>query len=350
MKKSIFILLLTCMLLGTLFAQTPTTLPYTQKIGFGSCANQNKPQPILLTADSLNPDMFIYLGDNIYGDSPFMFVLKAKYRKLSKRPEFQKLKEGRTLLATWDDHDYGKNDAGEDYKQQRKSKKIFLKFWGEPQNSARWQRRGIYTAYMYQTVGKRKVQIILLDNRTFRSPLEPADLSNGHDKNDYGITSNIQKTMLGEKQWRWLEAQLTQPADVRIICTSTQFCVDYNGYEAWANFPLEQARMFQIIEKTHAQGVIFISGDVHYAELNALKPDSMYTLYDMTSSGITETWSHVEPSDYRLGKAYQPNNFGMIAFEETPNKKDLWIKMGIFNVKGEKVIEKNVLLSSLVFP
>ncbi|MBL8891503.1 MAG: hypothetical protein JNL67_16100 [Planctomycetaceae bacterium] len=36
-----------------------------QRICFGSCANQNEPQPILRVIVKRQPDLFIYLGDNI---------------------------------------------------------------------------------------------------------------------------------------------------------------------------------------------------------------------------------------------------------------------------------------------
>ena len=92
--------------------QTQTTIT---KIAFGSCADQNKPQPILNLVAKYKPDLFIYLGDNIYGDTKDMKELKAKYDLLASKPEFQKLKASTKILATWDDHDYGWDDVGRHY-------------------------------------------------------------------------------------------------------------------------------------------------------------------------------------------------------------------------------------------
>ncbi|MFM9949864.1 MAG: hypothetical protein ACKV1O_18150, partial [Saprospiraceae bacterium] len=39
-------------------------------------------------------------------DTPFLLP-KSKYAKLAAKPEFQRLKKGTRLLATWDDHDFG---------------------------------------------------------------------------------------------------------------------------------------------------------------------------------------------------------------------------------------------------
>lgn len=324
-------------------------LPFVKKIAFGSCANQNKPQPILQRVDTLKPDLFVYLGDNIYADAKYFHLLniKRQYKKLAKKPEFQQLKAHVPMIATWDDHDYGMNDSGKEFKGKEGSKKLFLKFWGEPENSSRWERLGIYTSYYYQTVGGKKIQIILLDTRTFRSPLKKAEPGNGYDKNDYAPNNDINATILGGTQWKWLEKELFKKADVRIIGTSTQFCTAYNGYESWSNFPLEQVKMYDVIEKTKAGGVFFISGDVHYAELNALIPEGMYPLYDLTASGITEKWDHVEPSRYRKGAAFQENHFGMIEFQEDKANDDLLIFLRILDVEGNPHIAKVIKLSNL---
>ncbi|MFM8759872.1 MAG: alkaline phosphatase D family protein, partial [Methylophilaceae bacterium] len=97
------------------------------------------------------------------------------------------------------------------------------------------------------------MQIILLDNRTFRDNLLPY---RGEVKNDprykyeldYAPHTSKDSTLLGEAQWQWLEQELRKPADLRIIGSSTQFSIEFNGYEAWANFPHEQARMLNLIK------------------------------------------------------------------------------------------------------
>ena len=38
-------------------------------IGFGSCLDQDLPQPIWKDIKSQNPELFIMLGDNVYGDT-----------------------------------------------------------------------------------------------------------------------------------------------------------------------------------------------------------------------------------------------------------------------------------------
>jgi alkaline phosphatase D len=289
-------------------------------IAFGSCGHQNKPLTIFQTIAAHHPDLFIFLGDNIYADTKDMNLMRKKYKKLGNNPNYQFLKETTPIIATWDDHDYGMNDIGRHYEKKGASKKIFLKFFNEPSNSERYEHEGIYTSYEYVVNGK-KLQLILLDLRTFRDDLMPYNGSLKADSNyryqlDYSPQTSADSTILGADQWIWLKNQLSKPADLRIIGSSTQFATQYNGYETWANFPNEQEKMFQLIKDTKANGVVFISGDVHYSELSKMETNtSPYPIYDLTSSGLTEEWKFATPNQYRIGNPVMNNHFGLISID-----------------------------------
>lgn len=293
------------------------------RIGFGSCISQNDSQLIWYKVIEQNPELFLLLGDNVYGDTKDMAVLKQKYEQFGAKAGYKKLKEKTQVLATWDDHDYGHNDAGKEYPFKAESKKIFLQFFEEPGNSERWKHEGIYTSYMYGVDGK-KLQIIMLDCRTFRDKLVRvrADLAC---KGPYMKIKNKTKTFLGEEQWKWLEGELMKPADLRIICTSPQFLVDFNAWEAWVNMPHERERMMQLIEKTKANGAFFISGDLHYSELSRLKRENCYPLYDLTSSGMTHGHSCDGGNKNRVGDPYMEANYGFIDIDWNNRKVKLQI-------------------------
>lgn len=349
MKRSLLVFLPFFALLFSAKTQTPA--PLISKIAFGSCAQQDKPQPILDTALAQRPDVFVWLGDNIYGDTKDMQVLKNKYAQLAAKPEFQRLKKFTRFLATWDDHDYGWNDAGRHYPFKKESKDIFLQFWEEPADSPRRKHEGIYTSYMYEGSGRR-LQVILLDNRTFRDDLRIYRGELSHDDRffyplDYYPHEIRDSTLLGEAQWQWLEGELRKPADLRIIGSGSQFSISYNGYEAWANFPHERRRMLDLIKKTRANGVLFITGDVHYGEISALKDKDLYPVYDVTSSGITSTWHFATPNDNRIEGPVMDNHFGMITIDWT--QKDPAIKMEIFDARGNQRVEYSVKLSDISF-
>lgn len=306
-----YLSILFSILVTQLFAQDSIS-----KIAFGSCGHQDKPLTIFKTIVQHSPDLFIFMGDNIYGDTDKMHVLKKKYKKLAKNENFKLLQKSTPIIATWDDHDYGFDDDGRHFPKKEKAKKVFLKFFHEPKCSERRTHEGIYTSYFYKVDGK-ILQIILLDNRTFRDNLLPYDGSLRGDTNyrytlDYSPYKTTDSTMLGEMQWKWLENELKKPADIRIIGSSTQFATQYNGYEAWANMPHEQKRMLELIKSTQAKGVFFISGDVHYSELSKMDNPGAYPIYDLTCSGLTEEWKFSTINKYRIGNPVMENHFGII--------------------------------------
>lgn len=320
-------------------------------IAFGSCAYQRDPQPILTDVAALKPDAFIYLGDNIYSDTYSMDTLKKNYQILGAKPEFQALKEATKIYAIWDDHDYGYNDSGRHYPFKKESKEIFLDFFGDQGDSTITQHEGIYHTAWLEKAG-RKIQIIFPDIRTFRDKLVPYNGNRKGQKGyeyelDYSPYTTSDSTMLGEEQWKWLEEQLLMPADVKIIASSTQFSITHNGYEAWANFPHEQKRFVDLIKKTNANGVFFISGDVHYAELSKLTVDGGYPLYDVTSSGITSTWDFATPNDNRIDGPVMENNYGLAIIDWS--KEDPEITFQVHDVAKKKRIDKTVKLSELKF-
>ena len=320
------------------------------RIAFGSCGHQDHDQPVLDTVVSKKPDLFIYLGDNIYGDTKDMEVLKAKYNKLGSKKEFQNLRANIPTLSVWDDHDYGWNDAGKEYEFKGRSKDIFMDFWKVPSSSLRREHSGIYGSHFF-TDKKRTVQIILLDTRTFRDPLKrnPKKLPEGSAfKNAYQPDAAVEKTLLGDEQWAWLLDELKKPADLRIICSSIQFGHEYNGWESWTNMPLQQQKMVDTIREAKANGVIFISGDVHWGEISKRDFDGVYPIYDVTASGLTMDWHNTEPNKFRIGEVWRKNHFGMIEIDWSA--EDPKVEMQIVSVDGEVRNSQSVSLSDLQFP
>lgn len=349
MNSRIWISALTLFILQGLHAQLPKGLP--ARIAFGSCAEEYMPQPILDLVLRHRPDLFVYLGDNIYGDTEDMGVLQAKYDSLAAKPEFQRLKKNVPIIATWDDHDYGWNDAGRHYPYRQESKEIFLNFFGEPAHSARRHREGIYTSYYFEENGRR-LQVILLDNRSFRSNLRYYRGERNNDPRyfyplDYYPHQIEDSVLLGEAQWQWLEEELKKPADIRIIGSGTQFGIEYNGYEAWANYPHEQQRFLDLLRKTRAGGVFFITGDVHYGEISKMVVPGLYPIYDFTSSGITSTWHFATPNSNRIEGPVMDNHFGLITIDW--KQKDPQIRMEIWDVRDNQRVEYSIRLSEISF-
>src|SRR5215475_13058805 len=185
--------------------------PPLARIAFGSCADQAKPQPIWDSILAYHPDLFIFAGDNVYGDfnSADADNLRRAYELAGTIPGYVKLRQTVDHLAVWDDHDYGINDGGGDFPHKTVSKQLFLDFWKVPPDDIRRTRDGIYDAHVIGPPGMR-VQVILLDLRWFRSPLKPSDQRGAPGKERYIPDPDATKTMLGTTQWDWLADRLQE--------------------------------------------------------------------------------------------------------------------------------------------
>lgn len=294
--------------------------PAIQTIAFASCARANQPQDIWQSILETQPDLFLFIGDNVYVDQqrPPKGVedFEHAYATLDAQPGWKALCERVPVLATWDDHDYGLNDAGIEFPLKAMAQQQFIKFFDLPVDSPVRQREGVYDAHCFGPTGQR-VQIILLDTRTFRDPIARNPQRPGHRLGPYIARTDGQGSMLGQAQWVWLEEQLRQTADVRIIASSIQVVADEYGWETWGNLPHERRRLYDLIEATRASGVFFISGDMHHTEASLdARRDTPYPVWDFTSSGMSESDRPIiEPNSHRVGKGVHRANFGLIQID-----------------------------------
>ena len=154
--------------------------------------------------------------------------------------------------------------------------------------------------------------------------------------------------MLGERQWQWLARQLEVPAELRLFASSVQVLADFTGWEAWANFARDQQRLFDLIRRKRASGVLFLSGDIHYAELSKLDVNVPYPLWDLTSSGLTEEWRVPTPNSNRASEVVADANFGFVDVNWRGDATRLAI--GIVDAGGETRMSWEIPLASLRAP
>jgi alkaline phosphatase D len=285
---------------GLSFASSATAAEDpVSRIAFGSCFRQTKPAPIFETILGAKPDVFLWLGDNIYGDTEDMEVLRGKYQILKELPGYVALRGACRILGTWDDHDFGVNDGGSEYKMRRESQKELLDFLEEPEDSPRRLQEGVYQAVDLGPPEKR-VRILLLDTRYHRDPL-------GSDG-----------TILGEAQWQWLEKQLVgSDAAVHVVASSIQVLPNDHRFEKWGNFPRERARLLALLARKDVPPVILLSGDRHLGEITVDKESCGYPLIDITSSSLNAGGgsNSTEVNSLRVGENFRPENFGMLTID-----------------------------------
>jgi len=110
--------------------------------------------------------------------------------------------------------------------------------------------------------------------------------------------------------------------------------------------PLERVRMFEVIRDAKANGVIFLSGDRHSAEISVCDPGVGYPLLDITSSSLNSPseW-HTELNQHRVGAKFFAENFGMITIDWTAD--DPVLRCQVRNIAGQVVLQHRTWLSEL---
>jgi alkaline phosphatase D len=292
----------------------------TLTIAFGSCNRTDLPQVMWNPINENNPDVFVWLGDIVYGDTHDMAALQAKYDLLNKEPGYSMLKSQAEIIGVWDDHDYGWNDAGKFYGKKDSSQQILLDFLEVPKEDALRKREGVYSSHTYGD-HPIKTKVILLDARFFRDTV----VSDPNPARRY--TVNETGDVLGEAQWSWLEKELTSTdADIHIIGSGIQVIPEEHGWEKWANFPQSRKKLFDLLESTNPRNVLLVSGDRHIAEFSKISLSNGKEIFEATSSGLTHTWRQAwsEENKYRVDEMVIKKNFGVIQIQ--PNKMTIEIR------------------------
>lgn len=326
----------------------PPALPtheVLERLAFGSCADQAKPQPIWDGLLASRPQLVLFGGDNVYASrQPWSEAqLREAYALQAAQPGFARVRAQVPHLAIWDDHDYGLNDAGADFVHKAASKQAFLDFWKVAADDPRRRREGLHGSWTFGPPG-RQLRLIVLDTRWWRSPWQPTD-QRAPGRERYVPVADAARTMLGEAQWAWLRQELAEPAQLRLVYSSVQVLAEGHGFERWGNFPLELDRLFRLVQQTRAGGVILLSGDRHvgalYREARASAP---YPLYEATASGWTHPWRDAaEPGPNRIGGLVTDLHFGMVEVD-WPGRR---VRLQLRGVAGQLLREQSIGFAEL---
>jgi alkaline phosphatase D len=217
------------------------------------------------------PDLTLWLGDNIYyrevdyGSAEGMAHRWAYERR---QPYLQRLLRSGAHAAIWDDHDYGPNDANASFVLKGEALKLQQRYWANPGYGLP-DVPGAFTQFSFNDV-----DIFLLDNRWYRDGERLPDPAG--------------RRMFGAAQMRWLKnALLASTARFKLVAGGSQMLFKSGHGDSWADFPAEQKDFLDFLEVTRVPGVLFISGDVHRAELQKLERPGRYPLHELTCSALT---------------------------------------------------------------
>ncbi|MCF8059619.1 MAG: alkaline phosphatase family protein [Bacteriovoracaceae bacterium] len=292
------------------------------RLCFGSCNYQDHSQDYWKKIAKRRADLWFWLGDNIYGDTRDVTVLENKYKQLLGSPygEFRKNIE---IDGIWDDHDFGEDAADGSYPHKIVSQKLHLDFLDVPESDDRRKREGIYHS---REDLNGTIKTYFLDTRYFKS----TEKGEGED-------------LLGEDQWRWLEAEMAaSKAKVNIIITPIGMLLNRLFVtEDWAEFPDDKNRLLALVAKYNLSGVFFMSGDKHFGAFikrSWQRNGEEVDYFEFQSSGLT----HVAPKSqlkivrkfYGKRNTITDKNFGQIDFYQ--EGKYFFMVWTLFSLEGHR--------------
>lgn len=254
-------------------------------IALGSCAYFNETRPgfdrpgtpyggdyeLFDALHAKRPDLMLWLGDNFYHremDWLTESAMRNRWRTDRAHPSIQPLLASTHNYATWDDHDFGPNNSDASFRLKDTSLQIHKEYWpqvvyGTPET------KGVFTRFEWADV-----EVFMLDNRYHRTP------------NNFPF--GPEKVMLGKAQVEWLKQSLVNSDKTfKIIACGGQMINPITLYEAFGDYPNEQADLFNFIAQQGITGVLFLSGDRHHTELLKVRwPGSDYPWLEYTSSPL----------------------------------------------------------------
>lgn len=269
-------------------------------------------------------DFMVWMGDNVYymlnewNSTREMVHKNLEYRT---HPKISRFLNSRPQWATWDDHDFGPNDAESNFHNKDEALRLFQQFWRNDQ----WglpHAPGVFGQFSYGDA-----DFFLLDSRYYR-----ADSS----------------AMLGQAQMEWLKIGLLQSqATFKFIVSGTQL-LPHMKAEDFGDYPQEKAEFLTFLRDNDIKGVILLSGDTHYAELSKLDRPDTYPLYEMTASALTSPYFAGSSNGQALrmpGTLYTARNFGVV--ELTGSGSDRTCTLRLMDAQGQQVWHLPIKASSL---
>jgi alkaline phosphatase D len=308
----------------------PEGTAHTFRVAFGSCPKfqDDRVQPIWPVISQFEPDLFFWIGDNIYGDSLDPDILREEYRRQRDVHGLQPLLHNTPHLAVWDDHDFALNNHDRTNPIKFEALEVFTQYWANPSYGLS-EVPGVFFSYSYGNV-----DFFFVDDRFYRDPNTDPDTP--------------QKTMLGTAQFEWLTNKLASSQAVfKVIVSGSGFSkAKGEGGDSWAAFLHERNRLFDFIRDHKITGVILASGDSHIGELNVIPWSDRggYDLYDLVSSPLAqrnpESWLHRRPERRIRPVYFKGSSVGVIdfIFDDTPH-----LMYRVIDIHGRNVWEPFVV-------
>lgn len=276
-----------------------------------------------------NPEYLLLIGDNVYTD------MQSSGQNQSTTPEiiWKRYVDSRLTLplyfeeklipthAIWNDHDYGLNDGGTEFKYKNESKDVFDAFYAQNISEDDYV-KGVGVGGLL-TLGD--FNFYFLDGRSFR-------------QRDSG------KKHLGLDQEAWLYSKLREEATPSFIVKGDQF---FGGFHSFDSFEGRNSLDFQLfineLKKINTP-FIFLSGDRQMSEIMQF-PRGMFgkPSFEITSSPlhskVLDTESVVS-NPWRVVEESGHTNFVMI--DNLAENNHWFLDVESIGMNGESYFRREV--------
>jgi alkaline phosphatase D len=284
--------------------------------------------------NSKNPDIMLWMGDNIYlreADWDTKTGIYHRYSHSRSIKELQPLLAKTQNFAIWDDHDFGPNDGDRSFYNKYMTQQAFKDFWANKSYGLDAnQKEGTCSTFSWSDA-----EFFLLDNRFFKSP---NDRKSG------------EKTILGKQQLEWLiDALASSKAAFKIIAIGGQVLNSSARFENYECYKEEKNYLLEQIKSNEIRGVVFLSGDRHFTELSKISVSATQQIYDWTVSPLTSNIATSYKEDTNVnrveGSLFVENCFGTISFSGIKETRQM--KLTLFDSNGNELWNKIILKKEL---
>ena len=224
--------------------------PASFTVAFGSCARLGSNGAVFDAIRAIEPDLYLVLGDWYYADihENSVDVFAEVYDKTLTQPAQTALYRSVPIAYTWDDHDYGPNDAAANSPSRDAALAAYRHLVPHYPLAFSDDDDPIAQAF---TIGR--VRFLLTDTRSARTP--------------HAVADGPDKTMLGSDQVAWLEAQLLAAHErypVIVWVNSVPWiAAAAPGADHWGGYATERERIAHFLADHAIEGVVMLAGDAH---------------------------------------------------------------------------------------
>lgn len=310
------------------------------RFSFGSCVMRQFPDfwtPIesFKQIAAKKPDLFLLIGDQIYGDLPIPLGIDsypAEWRDAKADPNYQLLANQVPVYQQYDDHEVFDNwDAGETGIFPEAMR--LFDIYGNSHNPD-----PVAPDTRYYTIQHGDVAFFVLDTRRYRTPSVPAR----------GQPAPANRTMLGSRQlqhlFSWMD-QVGNTAKWKFIVSTVPWTLNTEDDDSWFGYSVERKTILDGIVARNMSGTVLLSADSHWsAVFQVQKGIYEFVLSPLGAfSALGTSQGRTEPElAFLAGTSY----FSMIDIDTTAPEAPLDLKIFAAKNPSNPLYSLNLPLSS----